>query len=171
MKINESLTITNENYEKYKNITEVSGSVCIQAEGAQLNALQTVSGAVDIQAEGAQLPVDLKCGSYKKSAPLPLACPKSGEFEAWEKCENEIIVRLLIPADARRSSAEGKKCRADFADVLEIYGAKTAISKHDGETLYEVGKRMKCHKWDSCRWNECSGGIHFFMTREEAEAH
>jgi hypothetical protein len=117
------------------------------------------------------LPADVKCSSYKKSAPLPLACPKAGEFEAWKKCEGGTIVKILIPADARRSSAEGNKCRAEFVDVLEIFGAKTAISKHDGVTLYEVGKRMKCHKWDSCRWNECSGGIHFFMTRAEAEAY
>jgi len=28
---------------------------------------------------------------------------------------------------------------------------------------------VKCDKWDKERFNECSGGIHFFITREEAE--
>ena len=26
-------------------------------------------------------------------------------------------------------------------------------------------------KWDEDRWNECANGIHFFITREEAEAY
>jgi len=30
---------------------------------------------------------------------------------------------------------------------------------------------VRCDKWDDDRWNECSGGIHFFLTRAEAEAY
>ena len=26
-----------------------------------------------------------------------------------------------------------------------------------------------CHEWDDNRWNECSGGIHFFVNRIDAE--
>ena len=36
---------------------------------------------------------------------------------------------------------------------------------------YREGTRVTCHKWDDNRWNECSGGIHFYLTKEEAEAH
>jgi hypothetical protein len=42
-------------------------------------------------------------------------------------------VKLRIPAAARRSSATGRKCRAEFAEVLEVIGAEFGVSQHDGE--------------------------------------
>jgi hypothetical protein len=94
--------------------------------------------------------------------------PQVGVYEAWKKCKNGVIVRLLIPAEARRSNATGRKCRAEFVDVLEIFG-EAAISMHDSAVTYEVGQRVTCHKWEEDRWIECAGGIHHFITREEAE--
>ena len=37
------------------------------------------------------------------------------------------------------------------------------------ELLYKVGKTVYPDGFDEDRWNECSNGIHFFMTRREAE--
>ena len=82
-----------------------------------------------------------------------------------------LIVKLLIPAEAKRSNATGRKCRAEFADVLEIIGGKKGKSDKDNEFIYEVGKRMIPSGFDLNRWEECSTGIHFFITREEAEAY
>jgi hypothetical protein len=90
---------------------------------------------------------------------------------AWKKCQDGVIVRLKIPAAARRSNATGRKCRAEFAEVLEVIGAKVGTSTHDGKTRYAVGKTVKCDAWCEDRWQECAGGIHFFLTREEAEAY
>ncbi len=94
-----------------------------------------------------------------------------GTLIGWKKCQFNVIVKLQIPAEARRSNGTGRKCRAEFVDVLEVIGGKTAISRHDSKTKYIAGTRVTCHEWCEDRWNECAGGIHFFITREEAEAY
>jgi hypothetical protein len=35
--------------------------------------------------------------------------------------------------------------------------------------IYQVGATVYPDSWDEDRWNECSHGIHFFITRKEAE--
>jgi hypothetical protein len=97
--------------------------------------------------------------------------PESGTFEGWKKCRNDVLVHLAIPAEAARSNATGRKCRAAYIDVLEVHGAEEGLSLHDGTTLYRAGERVACDQWDDNRWNECSGGIHFYLTRIEAEHH
>ena len=99
-----------------------------------------------------------------------------GGVIGWKKCRDGMLVKLLIPADAKRHNASGRKCRAEFADVLEIIDMNDerkkptqAISQHDVKVIYEVGKRMTPHEYDPNRFNECAGGIHFFITRIEAE--
>ena len=98
-----------------------------------------------------------------------LQCPEEGSFVAWKKCRNDVIVKLLIPEDAKRSSATSRKCRASKAVVLEVIGAEKGISKNDETFVYEVGKEVFPDSFDDDRWNECSHGIHFFITRAEAE--
>ena len=78
-------------------------------------------------------------------------------------------MKLSIPADAKRSHAFGRKCRAEFADVIEVFGASFGISNHDSKTKYEAGKRVIPDSFDENWQEECSSGIHFFITRIEAE--
>ena len=92
-----------------------------------------------------------------------------GALIGWKKCRNNIIVKLQIPAKAKRSNATGRKCRAEYVKVLHVYGGEFGISVHDDTTEYHKGEVVKCDEWDVNRWEECSGGIHFFITREEAE--
>ena len=95
-----------------------------------------------------------------------------GQLVGWKKCTDDVIVKISIPSESPRSNATGRKCRAKFVDVLDVFGAigtKKGISQHDGRTEYIVGKRVECDTWDDNRWSECSGGIHFFLTRYEAE--
>ena len=47
---------------------------------------------------------------------IPLECPSDGAFVGWKKVNN-ILIKLEIPADAKRSSATTKKCRCDKARV------------------------------------------------------
>lgn len=102
----------------------------------------------------------------------PLACPETGSFIAWKKVNGRII-KLEIPEDAARSSAATNKCRASKAKVLEIYNGNGTLSDIT-ETMssrcwiYKVGEMVYPDSWDDNRFNECSHGIHFFMTREEA---
>lgn len=100
---------------------------------------------------------------------ITMVPPESGQFDAWKKCRDGVLVRLRVPATAKRSSSMGRKCRAERVKVLEVIGGEVGISMHDGQTEYRTGKVVKCDKWDENRWEECGGGIHFFMTRHEAE--
>lgn len=95
-----------------------------------------------------------------------------GDLIGWKKCNGNVIVKLRIPADAKRSSAFGRKCRAEFAEVLEIIGAETAYTNNHGpRTEYRVGQRVTPDSWDDNWQEECSHGIHFWITRLEAEAY
>jgi hypothetical protein len=93
-----------------------------------------------------------------------------GDIIGWKKCKNDVIIKLLIPKKAKRSNATGRKCRAEYVKILEVIGADVGIGSYDdGKTIYEVGKTVKADSWDEERWVECSHGIHFFITRYEAE--
>ena len=105
----------------------------------------------------------------ERTAFFALQCPEEGAFIGWKKCRDGVIVKLLIPEDAKRSSATSRKCRASKAVVLEVIGAETAISEYDFNCVYEKGKTLVVDCFDDNRWNECSSGIHFFLTRKEAE--
>ena len=93
----------------------------------------------------------------------------AGSLIGWKKCRDDVIVKLRIPEEARRSHAFGRKCRAEFADVLEIIGAEQAVSSHDGVTVYRAGERVTPDSFDENWQEECASGIHFFITKEEAE--
>ena len=107
-----------------------------------------------------------------------IACPEKGSFIAFKKAGynyNNYIVELLIPEDARRCSATSKKCRCDKAKVLSITkldgtsdGVDTVYSIYDETFTYKIGETVEVKNFDDNRWNECSTGIHFFLTRQEA---
>ena len=93
-----------------------------------------------------------------------------GDIIGWKKCKDGVIVKLLIPADAKRSSAFGRKCRAEKVKVLEVIGAKEGISTYTNAVKYHVGDVVKTHDPFCDDWmKECASGIHFFITRIEAE--
>ena len=94
-----------------------------------------------------------------------------GDLVGWKKCRDGVIVKLRIPAESKRSHAFGRKCRAEFADVLEVIGAEVGISSHDGKTEYRTGQRVTPDSFDDNWTDECSHGVHFFITRLEAEAY
>jgi hypothetical protein len=108
--------------------------------------------------------------NYTLSIARTRLCPE-GDLIGWKLCQGNILVKLLIPKEAKRNNATGRKCRAEYADVLEIIGADKAYSGHDENFVYEVGKRVIPSAYDEDFLNECSSGIHFFITKEEAEAY
>lgn len=92
-------------------------------------------------------------------------CPEEGDFIAWKKVKGGVL-KLLVPKEAKRtSSLVGRKCRAEFVVVLEGYG----VSNYDGETQYAPGMTVYPDKYDGDIRVECTSGIHFFMTKREAE--
>lgn len=117
---------------------------------------------------------NLRGAEYNEcTAFFALQCPEEGDFIGWKKVKG-CIVKLLIPAGAQRSSATSRKCRASKAHVLAIYDAdgnekKSVVSDSYVSTTYKVGEDVLPDSWNEERWTECSHGIHFFITRREAE--
>ena len=109
----------------------------------------------------------------EQTAYYAMQCPEKGAYIGYKKAEGK-IVELEIQADAKRSSATTRKCRASKAKVLSITSIdgkehfKKAKSSRDQSFVYRVGKTVEVKDFDEDRWRECSTGIHHFITREEA---
>ena len=99
-----------------------------------------------------------------------------GEFIGWKKGKNDTLVKLKITENAKRSSATTLKCRCSEAFVIGIEDKKgnsieKTTSQYDNNFIYEVGKIVKVDNFDEDRWNECSSGIHFFISKEMARSY
>ena len=104
---------------------------------------------------------------------VPMVCPEKGSFIGYKRCAHGLIVTLEIPEDALRSSGITNKCRCSKAKVISISRGldsdyTSASSLYDFQFKYRVGEVVSVDNFDTDRWNECSTGIHFFMTRREA---
>jgi hypothetical protein len=87
-----------------------------------------------------------------------------GDIMGYKKLGNGSIAVLRIPASARRVNAHGsRKCRAEYALVV----SGTGHAKHNG-AAYAPGW-IYPDKYDPDPRVECSHGIHFFITRQEAQ--
>ena len=113
--------------------------------------------------------------SGAKNAELAIAKTRilpEGDLIGYKKCLAGVIVKLLIPKDAKRSSAFGRKCRAEYAQVLEVIGGDVGNSDHDSTFEYKAGETVRPSKPFDENWQEeCSTGIHFYITKLEAENH
>ena len=86
----------------------------------------------------------------------------------YKKCKDEVIVTLEIPRGAIVFSINGNKCRTNKAKVISIDGADRAYSTYQYMSYY-VGDEITVYDFN-CEYNiECAQGIHFYMTRYEAE--
>ena len=104
---------------------------------------------------------------------IPMACPETGSFTGWTYAGG-YIVKLEIPADAKRSSGTGNKCRCNKAKVLSIEnydGTPVDVEVHsnyDPNIIYRFGETVTVDDFDNNRFNECAPGIHFYMNRDVA---
>ena len=105
---------------------------------------------------------------------IPLNCPSDGAFIGWKKVSDR-LVQLLIPEDAKRSSATTNKCRCSKAKVLSITSLdgerayESVVNKtYDPHVEYKVGEMVFPDSFDENRWDECSHGIHFFINKQDA---
>ena len=114
-------------------------------------------------------------GANLTNARLPhFQIPQEGELIVYKKVGLNQVIKLRVPAEAKRTaSLVGRKCRAEFVEVLEFVGCReqwrTEVSKYDRKTEYRVGAIVYPDKYDPDIRVECTNGIHFFLTREEAE--
>lgn len=104
-------------------------------------------------------------------------CPEQGAFVAYKKGLDNLIIKLLIPSDARRVSSTMNCCRCDKAKVLEIKnfeGTKffdEAWSTVAENFCYKLGEWVYAENFNEDRWYDSTGGIHFWMTEDEAKAY
>lgn len=128
---------------------------------------------------GADLIGAILCGNETNEITsfFDLQCPEEGSFIGYKKADGKIVV-LQITEDSKRSSATTRKCRCSKAKVLRIedtegniLDVKSVRSNYDENFVYTVGGIVEVKDFDNDRWNECSTGIHFFMTKQEAVNH
>ncbi len=123
---------------------------------------------------------DLRDADLRKAnlqgASLPnfLIVPTEGDFIAYKKLANNVIAKLLIPKKAKRiNSLVGRKCRAEFVKVLELTKdnkkVKEGVDSHTGKLIYKKDAIIRPDKYNDDIRIECTNGIHFFMTKKEAE--
>lgn len=117
---------------------------------------------------------------------IPTRCPEEGAFIAWKKvCRLEpdttlfkdpIILKLLIPEDARRVSLLDGEIRADKAIVLEVQDMAgnrlegvCGLSAFDHKTVYAEGETIHCAgEFGEDRFVHQAPGIFFYTGRQEA---
>lgn len=118
--------------------------------------------------QGASIDEDTKFPDFQ-------VCPEKGAFIAWKKVRGAIL-ELQIPASAKRtSSLAGRKCRASKAKVLKAHGCIEGETKfqsqHDPNFIWTVGEMHEVTDFSDDIRIECAPGLHFFITRKEAESY
>ena len=124
-----------------------------------------------------ELAVNNNANLYGADLPYYQVCPPSGEFIAWKAGREGETIKLRIPWFARRNSCiTGRKCRCELAIVESIEGANgkqigsCECWSNDYDFRYKVGCFVKPDNgYDSSIFKECTNGIHFFLTKREAE--
>ena len=123
---------------------------------------------------------DLSWAKGLKEQPAQtILLPQEGSFTAYKKVcgeDGRYILTIEIPKSAKRVGSIGsRKLRAESAKVLKAETLngnatklKTFTSSHDTEFKYTVGKIATADKFDESFLIECSSGIHFFLTKQEA---
>lgn len=111
---------------------------------------------------------------------LPLKI--DGEFPGYKVAKTTdgtlVLVTLRIPADAGRVVFAGRKCRASKANVVAITNLFGTPIPDDtvvhswladfGKAIYAKETTVTADYFDPRPSAECTHGIHFFLTREEA---
>lgn len=101
-------------------------------------------------------------------------CPETGPILGYKKCVNDRLVQLLIPADAKRTSATLPSCRCSKAKVLTIKSFDDteefdeAWSLVDENFVYRKGQWVEVKNFNEDRWFDSTTGIHFWLTKADA---
>ena len=111
---------------------------------------------------------DLRKADLKDTQLPNFQIPQHGTLTVWKKVGGKLI-KLIIPAKAKRTaSLIGRQCRAEYVKVLWIEGGEPVRSNHDSNIVYKVGEIVKPDSYCDDIRVECTNGIHFWQTKEEA---
>ena len=84
------------------------------------------------------------------------------------------MAKIEIPAKAKRTcNLTNRKCRASYIKTLDIIDRngnriKEMNGTHDRSLIYRVGRITRPDKYDNSMLIDCTNGIHFFVTKQEA---
>lgn len=141
---------------------------CSGGSGASLSG----ADLRDANLRGANLCGANLIGALLDNAILPpfQIVPETGSFYAYKKVSTGVI-RIRIPANARRTSSMiGRKCRAEFVQVISGEGVGgESPTQRESKLVYRKGEYVFPDSYDDDIRVECTHGIHFFMTKKEAE--
>jgi len=128
----------------------------------------------DADLQGANLRDANLRGAELWGANLPFfGIPEQGEIQGWKVVENGVAL-VRVPPDANRTgSLIGRKCRAEYVVTERIVLAdgsepREVEGKSNG-AIYRVGETTYPDSYNDDPRVECTHGIHFFLTRREAE--
>ena len=115
---------------------------------------------------------DLSRANLSEANLLPAFQICEGDLIVYKKVQGKIVTLVISKKTRRTASIVGRKCRSESALILEIEGHQPVKTNGRGdgiETIYEEGKEIKADSYDDDWRIECSHGIHWFLTRKEAE--
>jgi len=168
----------------YLSCANLSGAnlSCANLSGANLSCANLSRADLSCaNLSGANLScADLSCADLSGALMPPvLVQPETGGFFAWKKLSGKIVAKLWIPAEARRiNSWKSRKCRAEYVEVVGLYKCGAVLPQEAvgvsmtnlyPKKVFQAGLAVAADAYsDDCR-EDCAGGIHYFMTRREAE--
>ena len=106
-----------------------------------------------------------------------MKCPENGTFIGWKVCYGRKVVMLLVPEDAQRVQGTRREIRVDKAKVLTIKSIDLkenyteAHAYVDESFIYKKGEMVYAVGFDPDRFTDSAGGIHIWLSREEAVAY
>jgi hypothetical protein len=107
-----------------------------------------------------------------KNMPCFQIVPELGPFYVFKKLQHNVIATLYVPRSAKRVNSTGRKCRVEKAKVIALSEQRTqAFDLKTGKLLYQVGKWVKPDGFNDDIREECTNGIHCFITKGEAESY
>ena len=106
--------------------------------------------------------------------------PEEGEFIAWKSARASlgvVVLKLRIPAEAARACCyTSRKCRVDRAIPVAAYykdGSECKgldfVSLRESWFKYQLNVESRPDSFNADPREECTNGIHIFITRKEAE--
>ena len=116
---------------------------------------------------------NLEGANLRGAKGLRYQIPQDGSLTVWGK-KSGVLVKLQIPAKAKRTACIiNRKCRAEYAKCLWTKtGEPVTVDKSAegfGVCVYTPGEVVRPHEYSDDPRIDCAPGIHFWLTREEAE--
>ena len=143
--------------------TDLSGA---NLTGANLTSASLTDAVLtDADLSGADLTDTILDDKEQCRKGIILTEPMTG----YKKSDEGKIITLEIPIFAKVFSINNNKRRTNKAKVIDMQGETELSSWYNTNFKYHVGDEIEITDFDENYNVECAEGVHFFLTRKEAE--